>query len=68
MRVNFDQESVNVFCEYLTKKPYVEDLDLSDNRLEPKIFMPILEALIHHRSLKSLNISWNTLLENSKGA
>ena len=45
VRVAFDAESIAVFCEYLSKKPYVEDLDLSDNRLDPKVFRTILKAL-----------------------
>ena len=45
VRVAFESESITAFCEYLSKKPYVEDLDLSDNRLSPKQFFPILEAL-----------------------
>ena len=57
VRVSFDSESIEAMCQYLTRKPYVEDLDISDNRLEPKLFMPLLEALTHHRSLKSLNLS-----------
>ena len=47
VRVNFDAESVDELCMYLSKKPhpYVEDLDLSDNRLAPALFGKILEVL-----------------------
>ena len=67
MGVAFDTESIALFCEYLSKKPYVEDLDLSDNRLDPKQFLPILQALSKLLSLKQLNISWNLLLEKARG-
>ena len=43
--VSFDAESIEVLCEYLSKKSYIEELDLSDNHLEPKLFIPLLEAL-----------------------
>ena len=68
VRVSFDAESIGVMCQYLTTKPYVEELDLSDNRLEPRVFRPLLVALTKHRSLKSLNLAWNALLERSQGA
>ena len=60
VNVSFDSESIAVFCEYLSKKPYVEDLDLSDNRLDPKLFLAhlasseqtiILEAAEHKLEL-----------------
>ena len=67
MAVNFDAESVKELCVYLAKKPYVEDLDLSDNRLDPKLFLLILEALSALNTLKALNLSWNFLLERARG-
>ena len=67
MGVSFDFESVKEMCIYLTKKPYVEDLDLSDNRLDPKLFLHLLEALSTVKTLKALNLSWNLFLENARG-
>mmetsp|Transcript_23765 Transcript_23765/g.31815 ORF Transcript_23765/g.31815 Transcript_23765/m.31815 type:complete len:130 (-) Transcript_23765:14-403(-) len=64
--VNFDAESIDVFAQFLSKKNFLEELDLSDNRLDPKTFRPVLEALPNCKQLKSLNISWNLLLENAK--
>lgn len=34
--VNFDEESIAAFCEYLSNSRYLEDLDLSSNQLSPK--------------------------------
>ena len=65
--MTFDEESIAELCEYLVKKQYVEELDLSDNRVDPKMFHPLLEALANTRSLKHLNISWNLLLEKARG-
>ena len=65
--VNFDQESVRELCVYLAKKPYVEDLDLSDNRMDPKLFRLILEALSALNSLKYINLSWNLFLDKARG-
>ena len=39
---------------------------MSDNRLAPKLFLPILAALSTARSIKSLNLSWNLLLEKAR--
>ena len=64
--VSFDAGSIEVLCEYLCKKSYIEELDLSDNHLEPKLFIPLLEALAKCKQLKHLNIAWNLLLENFK--
>jgi len=41
---------------------FLEDLDLSWNDLIPSHFKPLLEVLSHNRQLKSLNLSWNTLI------
>lgn len=67
VRVAFNSQSIQVFCQYLGKKPYVEDLDLSDNRLDPKEFRPLLSALSKLQSLRSLNIARNLLLANARG-
>ena len=64
--VNFDEESIQVFCEFLMKKNHLEELDVSDNRLKPKAFFPILEAISTMKQLKTLNISWNILLTEAK--
>ena len=64
--VNFDEESIEVFCDFLTKKNHLEELDVSDNRLKPKAFFPILEAISTMKTLKTLNISWNVLLTEAK--
>ena len=34
--VNFDDESIEVFCDFLSRKNHIEELDLSDNKLKPK--------------------------------
>ena len=64
--VNFDEESIEVFCDFLSKKNHLEELDVSDNRLKPKAFFPILEAISTMKTLKTLNISWNVLLTEAK--
>ena len=65
--VNFDEQSIEELCQYLQKKTHVEHLDLSDNKLAPRLFLPILAALSTARSIKSLNLSWNLLLEKARG-
>ena len=64
--VSFDAESIEVFCELLEKKNSIEELDLSDNHLDPKLFHQILSSLSKCRAIKSLNLSWNLLLEKAK--
>jgi len=64
--VNFDAESIGVMCELLEKKNYLEELDLSDNRLDPKLFLPLLKSLGESRLLRHVNIAWNLLLNKSK--
>ena len=65
--VSFDLESIKEICAYLQKKPYVEDIDLSDNRLDPKLFLLLLETLSTVKTLKSINLSWNMFFENARG-
>ena len=40
---------------------------MSDNRIEPKLFWPLLAAISTMTSLRYLNISWNLLLEKARG-
>lgn len=44
---------------------WLEDLDLSWNDLIPRHFTPLLEVISRNRQLKSLNLSWNALIDKA---
>ena len=54
-------------CAFLSKKSHLEDIDLSNNRVEPKLFLPLLEALSKNHQLKHINLSWNLFFEKARG-
>ena len=66
VRVSFDSNSIAEMCKILNERNYIEELDLSDNRLVPKLFLPLVEALSKCRTLKSINLSWNLLIEKGR--
>lgn len=61
---------INKFCiekisEFLDESEYLEDLDLSWNNLLPQDLFPLFNALAKNLTLKSLNLSSNTLLDKA---
>ena len=45
----------------------MEDLDLSWNDLIPLHFNPLLEVLAENKTLRSLNLSWNMIIDKADG-
>ena len=64
--VNFNEESIEELCDFVATSRYLEELDLSWNQLQPNQMMPILETLSVNIRLKSVNLSWNLLVQMKK--
>ena len=64
--LSFSAESIAILCSLLEKRNFIEELDLSNNRIEPKLFHPLLESLSKVRQMKSLSIAWNLLLQKAQ--
>jgi hypothetical protein len=60
VRVNLHDSSVEKICTALENKGFLTDLDISWNNLLPTTMYYIAETLGKNRSLKSVNISWNS--------
>ena len=54
------------FCNFIVSSKYLEEINISDNKLMPKSFIRFFEVLASNKSIKYLNLSWNCLLEDSK--
>ena len=52
-------------ARFVEESQFLEDLDLSWNDLIPQHFKPLLEVLACNKQLKSLNSSWNTLIDKA---
>ena len=63
MKLNF--RNIEQVARIVTDSNFLEDLDLSWNDLIPAHFTPLLEALSRNRQLKSLNLSWNMLIDQT---
>jgi len=59
MKIDFPLDDLARFVE---KTASLEDLDLTGNHLKHVHFAPLMLALARHRELKTLNLSYNSLL------
>ena len=61
MRLN--KTSLEIIAKYIDESKYLENLDLSWNNLIPGDFAIIFDVLQSNTTLKSLNLSCNTIIE-----
>ena len=61
MKINFSLDSMAKILEHET----VQDLDISANDCLPLHFVPLLKTLAHNKTLHTLNLSFNQLLDKS---
>ena len=52
-------------AQLIDESEYLEDLDVSWNNSLPQFFIPILAALSRNKSLRTLNLSNNNLLDKA---
>lgn len=65
VQLHIGRTSMRKVAKFLTFSGYLESLDLSWNDTRPWHFVPLLEALAQNRTLRSINLSWNNLLEKN---
>lgn len=56
---------MDLIAKYVDTSECLEDLDLSWNDVIPQHFTPLLEVLSRKHRLKSLNLSWNTMIDKA---
>ena len=52
-------------ARFVDESVFLEDLDLSWNDLIPLHFTPLLEVLSRDKQLRSLNLSWNMMIDKA---
>ena len=52
-------------ARFVEESAFLEDLDLSWNDVIPVHFTPLLDVLSRNRSLRSLNLSWNMIVDKA---
>lgn len=50
-----------IFCEFLSKTTSLTSLDISHNNLDSRAIMQLFDALAKNKSLRMLNLAWNSL-------
>ena len=65
VQLNLTSRAMKLVTQFLDESLYLEDLDVSWNDLVPLSFTPMLEVLSRNKSLKSLNLSWNTIIDKA---
>ena len=61
MRVNFPLDDLAKLIE----SPALHELDFSGNDCLPRHFVPLWKNLAFNKTLHSLNLSWNMLIDNT---
>ena len=56
---------MKLIAKLVDESAYLEDLDISWNDLIPMHFTPLLEVLSRNKMLKSLNLSWNMIIDKA---
>ena len=57
---------MNKIARFVDESTTLEDLDLSWSDVIPHHFVPLLEVLSRNRKLKSLNLSWNMIIDKAE--
>ena len=65
VQLHLSQLAIEKVARFVDESVFLEDLDVSWNDLIPMHFTPLLEALSRNRKLKSLNLSWNTIIDKA---
>lgn len=52
-------------AKFVEESEYLEVLDLSWNDTRPWHFPPLMDSISRNKTLKSLNLSWNNLIDKA---
>ena len=63
VNVNHSQSSFMRMCEYIQVSDRLRELNVSWQCVLPQVFFELLKIIRENRTLVSLNISWNPLIE-----
>lgn len=55
---------MHLICKFIESNKFICHIDLSWNRLAPETWKPFLEVLKKNRKLKTVNLSWNFIVEH----
>lgn len=65
VQLHIDQLAIHTVARFVEESNFLEDLDLSWNDLIPSNFVPLLDVLSRNKMLKSLNLSWNMIIDKA---
>lgn len=63
VQLHISSLGIEQVARYVDESVCLEDLDISWNDLIPQHFTPFLEVISRNRMLKSLNLSWNSIID-----
>ena len=65
VQLHLGQVAIEIVTRFVKMSDFLEDLDISWNDLIPIHFPPLLDVISKNRRLKSLNLSWNTMIDKA---
>lgn len=63
--MQIENQGMAKVAQFLDESEYLEDLDVSWNNSLPQSFIPIFDALSRNKSLRTLNLSNNNILDKA---
>ena len=67
IHVNMTDEAFEVLTDMVETSKYLETLDISWCERQYNDFIPFFEMLADNKRLQNINLSWNSLFDNSPG-
>ena len=65
VQLHISQIGIQNVAKLLDESAFLEELDLSWNDLIPLHFTPLLESISKNKQLRSLNLSWNIMIDKA---
>ena len=66
--IPFSDKTMPLICKFIETNKFICNIDLSWNRLTPETWKPFLTVLRKNRKLKTVNLSWNFLVEHESNS
>ena len=63
VNAHVEDDMMDSLCLFTQESPYLEEIDISYNKLKPSSFGKLMNTLATNNQLMYINLSWNFLLD-----
>ena len=65
VKINISDQTFTELSKVVQKMNLLEEIDISQNSIRPKIFLDMLKAIVKNKKINYINLSWNILAQDS---